>query len=400
MCDQENHRDKNSVELADVFRLHGKTYCQKNVLEPQQHKVINAINNCRTSALGGHAGQCDHCGNIHTSYNSCRNRHCPKCQSLKTAKWLDDRRQELLPVPYFHVVFTLPHELNTLLLYNKRELYSLLLQAAWETIKTLGQDPKRLDGLMGMLAILHTWGQDLAMHNHVHCIVPGGALTRGNKWKASKSNYLFPVEVMSKIFRGIFVTGLRSLYDKHRLKIPDCFASKTNLNIRENFEALLSNLMKKSWVVYSKKPFAGPEKLLDYLGRYVNKIAISNNRILGCDEESVTFKWRDYSDGNKMKVMKLKPEEFIRRFLRHVIPTGFMRVRFFGFLANASKKKNVAIIRELLSYKPTETGKQKKSTQSLMRELAGVDITLCQKCKIGHLHVIQIIQRPNYFDTS
>ncbi len=405
MCDKEKHRDKCSVELADVFRLHGEAYCQKNVLTPEQHKVINAISNCRTSVLGGHVEQCDYCNSIHISYDSCRNRHCPKCQSLKTAKWLDDRRQELLPVSYFHVVFTLPHELNTLTLYNKRELYSLLLQAAWKTIKTLGQDPKRLNGLMGMLAVLHTWGQDLTVHNHVHCIVPGGALTRENEWQTSKSNYLFPVKVMSKIFRGVFISGLRDLYEKSQLKIPHDPDAKTNLNIRKNFDALLNNLMEKPWVVYAKEPFAGPKKLLDYLGRYVNKIAISNNRILSCDEESVTFKWRDYADNNKIKIMKLKPEEFIRRFLRHVVPIGFMRVRFFGFLANACKKKSVAVIRKLLSYEPNEMQKpgEKKDTQALMFELAGIDITLCPKGKKRHLHVIQTIQSKfakTKFDTS
>jgi len=216
-----------------------------------------------------------------------------KCQSLKTAKWLENRQKELLPVPYFHVVFTLPHELNNLVLYNKRELYSLLMQSVWETIKTLGKDPKRLNGLMGMLAILHAWGQNLFPHNHIHCIIPGGALVNGEKWRSSKSNYLFPVKVMSKIFRGIFISGLRILYDGNKLKIPNDSNLKTSLSIRKNFEALLSSLMKKPWVVYSKKPFAGPEKLLDYLGRYVNKIAISNTRILSCNKRSVRFKWRD-----------------------------------------------------------------------------------------------------------
>jgi Putative transposase. len=236
------------------------------------------------------------------------------------------------------VVFTLPHELNTLVLYNKKELYSCLMQAVWETIKTLGQDPKRLNGLMGMLAILHTWGQNLLSHNHIHCIVPGVAIN-GDQWRVSKSNYLFPVKAMSKIFRGIFISGLRSLYKKSQLKIPNDPDTKTSLNISKNFDALLRDLMEKPWVVYAKEPFAGPEKLLDYLGRYVNKIAISNNRIISCDEKSVNFKWRDYSDGNKVKVMELKPEEFIRRFLSHVIPTGFIRIRFLGFWPMLVKTK-------------------------------------------------------------
>lgn len=404
MCDRESSRDKSSVELGDIFRLHGLAYCQNNILTPQQHRVINATSNCRTSILGGHIEQCDYCKDIHISYNSCRNRHCPKCQSLKTAKWLEDRKQELLPVPYFHVVFTLPHELNILVLYNKKELYSCLLQSAWETIKKLGQDPKRLGGLMGMMAILHTWGQNLSTHNHVHCIVPGGALVDGKKWRSTKSNYLFPVKAMSQIFRGIFISSLRSLCKNKQLTIPNDLNIKTDLRIRKNFDALLDNLMKKPWVVYAKEPFAGPEKLLDYLGRYVNKIAISNNRILSCDKESVTFKWRDYSDNNKIKIMKLKPEEFIRRFLRHVVPSGFMRIRFFGFLANSSKKENIARIRKLLSYKPSDEGQEQRTdTKSLMLGLTGIDITLCPKCKKGHLHIIQEIQSKfgnTKFDTS
>jgi hypothetical protein len=392
MCDQENAQEQSSIELGDVFRMHRESYCKDNALIPEQHKVINAICNCRTSILGGHIEQCDNCDNIHVSYNSCRNRHCPKCQSLKTAKWLEDRQKELLPVPYFHVVFTLPHELNSLVLYNKQELYSLLMQSVWKTIKTLGKDPKRLNGLMGMMAILHSWSQNMLSHNHIHCIVPNIALVNGDKCKSSKSNYLFPVKVMSKIFRGVFITGLRALYEENKLKIPNDPNLTTSLSIRKNFETLLGSLMKKAWVVYSKKPFAGPEKLLDYLGRYVNKIAISNTRILSCNERSVRFKWRDYSDDNKVKIMELKPEEFMRRFLSHVVPKSFIRVRFFGFLANACKSKNVTTIRKLLSYAPTEE-KQKKDIRTLMLELTGNDITVCQKCKEGHFYKIQTM--PN-----
>ena len=436
MCNQNNK----SVELADVFRMHRESYCKNNTLTPEQHKAINAICNCRTSVLGGHIEQCDNCGSTQVSYNSCRNRHCPKCQSLKTAKWLEDRQKELLPVSYFHAVFTLPHELNTLVLYNKKELYSCLMRAVWETIKTLGQDPKRLNGLMGMLAILHTWGQNLLSHNHVHCIVSAGALVNGNQWRESKSNYLFPIKMMSQIFRGFFISTLRTLYKNNQLKIPHDPNPKTNLNISENFDLLLNSLMEKPWVVYVKEPFAavlgeklslsyqgirdnlykifrkdlayktrkqkgfvqfsprisepfaGPKKLLDYLGRYVNKIAISNCRIVSCDAKSVKFKWRDYADGNKIKTMELKPEEFIRRFLSHVIPKGFMRVRFFGFLANACKNKNVTTIRKLFSYAPTEE-KQKKDIRILMLELTGNDITLCPKCKKGHFYTIQMM--PN-----
>lgn len=384
-------RAKRKLEVADIVRMHGDAYCKNNTLAPEQHKVLNAIRNCRTAVLGGHIDHCNNCGHINISYDSCRNRHCPKCQSLKTLKWLEERQKELLPVPYFHVVFTLPHELNILIMYNKKALYSLLMRSVWETIKTFGEDPKKLNGLMGMIAILHTWGQNLFDHIHLHCMIPGGALQNGNKWQPSKSDYLFPVQAMSVVFRGIFITGLRALYDDNKLKIPSDANLKTSLGIRANFEVLLSGLMKKSWVVYSKHPFAGPKQLLNYLGRYINKIAISNHRIISCDEKSVKFSWRDYADNNTVKIMTLKPKEFIRRFLMHVVPTGFIRVRFFGFLANACKKKNIKIIRNLLDYVPAEI-EQKKDMRSLMFRLTGVDITLCPHCK-GNLYLIQTM--PN-----
>lgn len=382
---------KLKIEIADIVRMHGDAYCKNNILTPEQHKVLNAIRNCRTAVLGGHIDCCNNCGHVNISYDSCRNRHCPKCQSLQTLKWLEERQKELLPVPYFHVVFTLPHELNLLVMYNKKTLYSLLMRSVWQTIKTFGEDPKKLNGLMGMIAILHTWGQNLFDHIHLHCMVPGGAIQNGNKWQPSKSNYLFPVQAMSTVFRGIFITGLRALYDDNKLKIPNDANLKTSLNVKANFETLLSSLMKKSWVVYSKHPFAGPKQLLNYLGRYINKIAISNHRIISCDEKSVKFSWRDYADNNTVKVMTLKPEEFIRRFLMHVVPAGFIRVRFFGFLANACKKKNIKIIRKLLDYAPA-LAEQKKDVRSLMLKLTGIDITICPHCK-GNLYLMQTM--PN-----
>lgn len=219
MCDSLENGQRPSVELADVFRLHGDAYGQAHQLTPEQYQVLNAIKNCRTSALGGHVEQCDYCSEIRCAYNSCRNRHCPKCESFKAATWVEDRRAELLPVPYFHVVFTLPHELNNLILYNKKMLYDVLFQATWKTLKTLGCDPKCLNGEMGMLAILHTWGQTLSQHNHLHCIVPGGALKKNGQWQNAKK-YLFPVKVLSKLFRGIYVASLREAYQNHQLIIP------------------------------------------------------------------------------------------------------------------------------------------------------------------------------------
>jgi hypothetical protein len=378
--------------------MHGDAYCQANILTPEQYQVFNAIRNCRTSILGGHVEQCDHCLAIHHAYNSCRNRHCPKCESFKAAEWLKAREAELLPVPYFHVVFTLPHELNNLILYNKRILYNLLFESAWETLKTLGEDPKRLNGEMGMLAILHTWGQTLTPHNHAHCIVPGGALQANGKWQPAKK-YLFPVKVLSKLFRGIFISKLREAHQQQSLKLPEQLT--TNIS-QHHFNTLLDILMTKEWMVYAKPPFKNTEAVLNYLGRYTHKIAISNTRILTCDEKSVIFKWRDYADGNKEKIMRLKPDEFIRRFLSHVVPKGFMRIRSFGFLANACKRKKVKIIKKQLKAK-TRKVPEKKGLVALMLELTGKDITLCPSCGQGKLKRIEILPSKignALFDTS
>ncbi len=392
MCDKQTPEQKHETELADIFNQHADAYCEKNTPTPEQYKVIHAILNCRTSALGGHVDECDQCGAKQNSYNSCRNRHCPKCESFKAVRWLDDRQAELLPVPYFHVVFTLPHELNTLVLYNKSILYNLLFKSSWETLKTLGKDPDRLNGEVGMLSILHTWGQNLSQHNHVHCIVPGGALTADGEWNPANKEYLFPVKVMSEIFRGLFVTKLKKHHEDKELKLPPSI----------DMDSLLNTLMEKSWNIYAKKPFAGPEKLLNYLGRYTHKIAISNYRVVSCDESHVEFKWRDYSDNNKIKTMKLKPDEFIRRFLQHVLPNGFMRIRSFGFLSNACKKKKVAIIQKLLDHTPKEAN-EKRDAKTLMFEITGKDVSICPICKQGKLRRVSALYAKfgsTKFDTS
>lgn len=390
----ERENKRAPVELGDIFRMHGDTYCRNTILTPEQYKVFNAIKNCRTRVLGGHVEQCEQCHAVQCAYNSCRNRHCPKCESFKAARWLKEREDELLPVPYFHVVFTLPHELNLWVMYNKQLLYNLLFSAAWETLHTLGQDPKRLNGEMGMLSILHTWGQNLSQHNHVHCIVPGGALNANGQWKAAKK-YLFPVKVLSKLFRGIFISKLRAVLQKNGLKFP---ASLTE----EDFDNNVDTLMKKDWVVYAKPPFASPETVLNYLARYTHKMVISNYRILACDETSVTFKWRDYADNNQEKIMQLKPEEFIRRFLSHVVPSGFMRIRSFGFLANACKTQKIQRIKEQLQQKSVKA-KEKKEVATIMFLLTGKDITLCPICKQGKLkriHKLAPTLGSTLFDTS
>lgn len=386
MCIFKKPVAKPRVELADIFNRHGESYLATHRLTHEQHKVFNAIRNCRTSALGGHVDACDHCGAIHCAYNSCRNRHCPKCESFKAAKWLMQKSDELLPVRYFHVVFTLPHELNHLVRYNKRILYNLLFSSAWKTVNTLGKDPKRLHGDMGMLSVLHTWGQNLSQHHHVHCVVPGGALRSTGKWTSSKK-YLFPVNVLSRLFRGIFVSTLRNLHEQDQLKLPD---KLTEIHHKEHFNEVLNVIMSKEWVVYAKPPFNTPDEVLNYLSRYTHKMAISNYRILACDEHSVTFKWRDYADGNKVKLMRLAPYEFIRRFLSHVVPTGFMRIRSFGFMANACKADKIPKIKKQCGDKAKKT-EEKHDLQTWMLKITGKDITrctICQKGTLRHVHEI------------
>lgn len=395
-------RAKDSVELADIFNLYGDSYIEQHRVSKEQHKAVNAIRNCRTAALGGNVQRCSNCGVELISYNSCRNRHCPKCQALAKARWLAARQAELLPVEYFHVVFTIPHDLNCLAGYNQEVIYNILFKAAWLTVKKLGYDPKRLGGLMGMLAALHTWGQNLSQHIHLHCIVPGGALAN-DKWISAKPGFLFPVKVMSKMFRGLFIKLLRQAYENNKLKLQGSVAELAHL---EAFTALLNQLMQKDWCVYSKKPFNGAKGAVDYLAKYVYKTAISNNRILSCDNNSVTFNWRDYSDHNKIKTMHLDSHEFIRRFLTHILPSGFIRIRQFGFLANACKAKNIQQISCLLRHEATILTKEKESANEVMFRLTGIDISLCSKCKIGKLQTIATIsnfkqlQYGKYSDTS
>lgn len=337
------------VELADIFLKHAEAYIEQCGVSAQQYKAINAISRCRTSVLGGHALRCDHCGMQDISYNSCRYRHCPKCQNTKQLRWLEQRKSELLPTHYFHVVFTLPHEINHIASYNQSIIYNLLFKAAWLTIETFGKDEKRLAGQMGMLAVLHTWGQNLSQHIHLHCMIPGGALyddDEGRKqWRSSKKDFLFSSKAMAKYFGKTFLTLLERANRHDELNLKGGIAALADA---KTFGQLMVKLRKKSWNVYAKEPFNGAEGGITYLARYFAKTAIGNERILSCDDNTVLFKWRDYSDENKIKIMALDAHEFIRRYLSHVLPDGFMRVRSFGLLANACKTKNIATIRDLL----------------------------------------------------
>ena len=387
---------KASCELADVFHHYGPAYRASHHLASPQYKAMRAIERCRTIQLGGHLYACNRCGVIDQSYNSCRNRHCPKCQSVAKAEWLAKRQADLLPVEYFHVVFTLPHDLNRLAMLNHKLIYDLLFKAAWSTVRQMGLDPKRLGGDMGMLSILHTWGQNLSQHIHLHCVIPGGALSQDQKkWVSAKPGYLFPVKAMSRLFRGAYVSLLRQAYKDKSIRMEGKLAPIASPKI---FSDLLDQLMKKEWVVYCKKPFAGPEQVLKYLGRYTHKIAISNHRILSCKDGKVSFKWRDYSDGNKQKIMTLSADEFIRRFLVHVLPSGFVRIRHFGFLANRCCKNKISIIRrlltvdELIQETPEDKSSQKTQTvEERIFETTGIDVTACKACGEGKLVYKDII---------
>ena len=419
-------RQRKAVELADIFSKHADAYIASHGVSSIQHKAINAISHCRTAVLGGHVLCCDHCGALEISYNSCRYRHCPKCQKTKQLRWLEARKSELLPVPYFHVVFTVPHELNPLASYNPSLIYNLLFKAAWATVNTLGQDEKRLNGQMGMFAFLHTWSQTINQHIHLHCMIPAGALCDedGNtKWRASKLGYLFPVKVMSKLFGKLFLTQLTQTFEANEFQFKGSIAE---LAKKQNFIKFKAQLYKKTWNVYAKEPFNGAQGGMEYLARYFTKTAIGNERLISCDEQQVTFKWRDSSDNNHTKVMKLDAHEFIRRYLLHILPYGFMRARYFGFLANAVKAKNISLIRSFFpENEPHETSHMdtsleqesmnyieviekvggSESAAELMKRILGIDINRCKQCNIGRLEKIQFIRpnesfTPTPFDTS
>ena len=401
--------DKHYVELADVFLRYGNAYIEQHRISTPQDKAIRALSRCRTAALGGHVTRCNHCGIEKNNYNSCRNRHCPKCQTTKQMRWSESRKSELLPVGYFHVVFTIPHELNGIASYNQLLIYNLLFKAAWIAVCTLGKKSKEFGGLMGMLAFLHTWGQNLSQHIHLHCMIPGGALCDVDgqkKWKSSKPNYLFSVKVMAKFTGKVFLRLLKEAYNKNEITFA---GSISELEKSVKFNQLITLLYKKSWNVYAKEPFNGAKGGLEYLARYVSKTAIGNERIISHDNQQVTFKWRDYSDKNKEKIMVLNAHEFIRRYLQHVLPNGFMRIRSFGFLANACKAKNIDLIRSQLTPHEKASKQDKKDKEpidELMMRLTGIDINLCQVCKIGHLEPTGLILNPlesgspQYIDTS
>ena len=371
-------RPKQRTELADIFRQHFDGYREEHHLRPEQHKAARAIMDCRTPVLGGHHYWCEDCVYERYAYNSCSNRNCPKCQALRKAKWLEARLSELLPVPYFHNVFTLAHELNSLILWdanNQRALLDLLFHSASQTLLQFGQN--NLGGEMGFLMVLHTWDQQLRAHYHVHCLIPGGALKADRSaWIESRPDYLFPVQALSQVFRGKYLEGVRRLIKKQKLKLPPQLEHLSNPKALQSW---LRRLRTKSWVVYSKAPFSGPEKVLDYLGRYVHRVGLSNERIVSATADQICFTYKDRRDEDRKKVACVAPEEFIRRFMQHVLAERYWRIRPYGFLSNSKKKEALKAVRELLGMESVSPPKR-KSTAEWVKELTGVDINRCPEC--------------------
>ena len=359
-------------ELADIFCQYGESYRNTQRLPAFHKKVMRAISVCRTEKLGGHLEKCNACGFERPAYNSCRNRHCPKCQSLAKARWLQKQTSELLPVRYFHLVFTLPHEFNRLILAHKKIGLSLLFKAVSETLLDFGQT--RLKGTLGIVAVLHTWDQTLKDHFHLHCLVPAGALSFDqNRWISARKNFLFPVKALSLVFRAKFLDLLQHNIVRGKIDFPS--------------EAV-NELRQKNWVVYTKKPFGSPHTVLDYLGRYTHRVALSNDRILQLQDGEVTLSYRDRRDGDRKKTMTLEAQEFIRRFLLHVLPQGFMRIRHFGLLANRAKKLALAQCRKLLDLDPALAQPPILSAKDLLLKITGVDLSRCPCCGEGIMIVV------------
>jgi hypothetical protein len=341
---------REGLEVADVFRAYGPAWRQAQAghLSLGQLKVMAAIERCRTAALGGHVARCEDCAHTRIAYNSCRNRHCPKCQGAAAKGWLAARQAELLPVPYYHVVFTLPAQISDIAYQNKAEIYGILFKAAAETLVTIAADRKHLGARIGLTAVLHSWGSALTHHPHVHCIVPGGGISLdGTRWVSCRPGFFLPVRVLSRMFRRLFLDRLTAAHDVGRLQF---FGDHAKLADPRAFGGYLRPLRKLEWVVYAKRPFAGPEAVLAYLSRYTHRVAIANSRLIACDDKGVTFKWKDYraKGHSRQKLMTLAPGEFIRRFLLHVLPSGLHRIRHYGLFANGRRAENLALARRLL----------------------------------------------------
>ena len=396
-CDKSSISQKPGIEIADIFKEYGQDFLDHHPASHAQVGVMNQIVTCRTAAQGGHMNFCDSCGHTQNFYNSCKNRHCPKCQTMAKEHWLNARKAELLPVAYFHLVFTLPHDLNPIILYNMKILLDLLFSSVNETIKIFAADPQwRLEGNPGFIGVLHTWTQTMMDHFHLHCLIPGGVLSDNKEqWTSSKTNYLFRTKSLVLAFKNIYIKGLKQLYKNGDLQFCGNTAKYEN---NDQFDRLIKIIARKKWSGYAKAPFSGPEKVLEYLGRYTHRVAISNYRIKSMDNDKVGFIWKDRAEDNKTKLMALDAEEFIRRFLLHVLPKGFRKIRYFGFLSPRYKTQNIKTIRELMNADPEGYASPKdESIQEMMLRLTGIDLKRCPKCKKGRM--VQLYELlPKHFD--
>lgn len=377
-----------TLEVADIFRLHGAFYRQTHRLPVHVLKLMRAIEVCRTATLGGHVEECDHCGERRISYNSCRNRHCPKCGSMARVRWIAQRQEELLPVEYFHVVFTIPAALNPLVFQNQALLYDLLFRVTMDVLTTISRDPRHLGAETGFFGILHTWGQNLEYHPHVHYVIPGGGLSPdADRWVACRPGFFLPVRVLSALFRNRFLVAIQKLFDAGKLQF---FTTQEHLRNSEAFRQFLQPLRQSDWVVYAKPPFGGPRQAIDYLGRYTHRVAISNERLISMqDDGSVTFRWKDYRHPQRPKYMTLPASEFIRRFLLHALPAGFQRIRFGGFFANCHRREKLTLIRILLAHPITQLLPSCSDTAALLALLTAAPAHPCPACGIGQMNRIE-----------
>jgi hypothetical protein len=381
-----------SLEVADIFRRYGPQYRQthETALSQTQRRVMRAVETCRTAALGGHVEQCDTCGHQRIAYNSCANRHCPKCQSLARARWLEARRAELLETEYFHVVFTVPQEIAAIAYQNKRVVYNILFRTTAETLRTIAADPTHLGAEIGFLAVLHTWGQTLLHHPHLHCVVPGGGIAPdGTRWIACRPGFFLPVRVLSQLFRRLFLEQLVQAYTTGKLHFSGALSA---LHEPQAFATYLTPLHQREWVVYAKKPFGSAQRVLDYLGRYTHRVAISNHRLLSMDDEQITFRWKDYRHHDKQKQMTLSSTEFIRRFLLHVLPCGFQRIRHFGFLGNRFRQAKLTLCRRLLAMQPIASVLPPRlDYRDHYEQLTGKSLRVCPVCATGQMATVEML---------
>jgi hypothetical protein len=400
--------DRPTPQVADVFRRYGDTYRDQagSLLSTAHRRVMTAIEQCRTAALGGHVEQCDRCGHRRVWYNSCRNRHCPSCQSLARAAWIEARKAELLDTEYFHVVFTVPDEIAVIAAQNKAVIYGILFRTVAETLRTIAIDPKHLGADIGFFAVLHTWGQTLVHHPHLHCVVPGGGLSNdGTRWVSCRSGFFLPVRVLSRLFRRLFLEHLHVAFDAGHLQFSAALHALSN---RDAFVDHLAPARRAEWVVYAKRPFAGPEQVLDYVGRYTHRVAISNHRLIDIDDGHVRFRYKDYraERPDSQKTMTLAAPEFIRRFLLHVLPSGFHRIRYYGLLGNRHRAEKLDRCRQFLATAspPAPAHQTTPDYRDRYEALTGLSLRACPLCQHGQMLIIEHLagsrRRPAILDSS